>query len=72
VLQPPNTSAGTIFILLGSATTNPAGTFNHTIADDRHCALAGNHVPALSGSDATDDGRVSALLQLATGAGKTC
>src|SRR2546422_7513333 len=69
-LQPCHTSASTVFILLGRATTDPTGAFHHAIADDRHCALTGDHVPTLGGGDATDDGGVGALLQLTAGARK--
>ena len=71
-LQPCNPSAGTVLILLGRATTDPTGTFNDTMADDGHCALTGDHVSTLGGGDATDDGCVSALLQLAARASKAC
>src|SRR5438105_7178621 len=55
-LQPCHASAGTVLILLGRAAANPAGAFHDTIADDRHRALTGDHVPTLGCGDATDDG----------------
>src|SRR6266571_9121780 len=69
-LQPCHTSAGTVLILLRCATANPTGAFHDAIADDRHRALTGDHMPTLGGGDATDDGRVGALLQLAARASK--
>src|SRR5215467_2405808 len=47
LLKTFHTGAGAVLILLGRATTNPAGTYQHTTAEDRHGTLAEKHVVPL-------------------------
>src|SRR5439155_26162102 len=58
--------AGAVFVLLRCSSSDAARAFQHAIADDRHGALAGNHVPAFGRDDALDDRAPRALGQLTT------
>src|SRR6266536_3173506 len=66
-LELGDTRAGAILVLLGSPAAGSARALHHAIPDDRHRALAWNHVPALGGHDALDDGTARPLCELAAG-----
>src|SRR5213593_2659873 len=57
-----------VLVLLRSPAAHTARTFHDAVADDRHGAHARDHVAALGGDDALDDGRAGALGQLAADA----
>src|SRR3989440_11387376 len=56
--------ARAVLILLRGAAADAARAVDDAVADDRHRALAGDHVAALGGGDALDDRGAGALLQL--------
>src|SRR5437762_6988084 len=56
--------ARAVLALLPVATAYAARAIDDAVADDRHRALAGDHVAALGGGDALDDRAARALLQL--------
>ncbi len=55
-----------VLVLLGGPATDAARAVDHAVADDRHRALARDHVAALGRDDALDDGTAGPLGQLAT------
>src|ERR1700752_2800053 len=56
--------ARAILVLLRGAAAHAARALDDAVADDRHGALAGNHVAALGVGDALDDRAARALGQL--------
>src|SRR5437879_13298113 len=56
--------ARAVLVLLRGAAADAARAVDDAVADDRHRALAGDHVAALGGGDALDDRAARALLQL--------
>src|SRR5260370_439613 len=56
--------ARAVLVLLRGAAADAARAVDDAVADDRHRALAGDHVTALGGGDALDDRAAGALLQL--------
>src|SRR5262245_33297167 len=61
---------GAVLVLLGRAAADSARAVEHARADDRHRALARDHVTALGRGDALDDRAARALGQLAAGSGE--
>ena len=55
LLELRDACAGTVLVLLGRAAPYPARAFQHPAPEDRHRALARDHVPALGRDDALDD-----------------
>src|SRR5262249_2691521 len=58
--------AGAVFVLLRRSPSDTARAFQHAITEDRHGALARDHVAAFGRDDALDDRAPGALGQLTT------
>src|SRR5262249_40819979 len=65
LLETFHTCAGAVLILLGRATTNPAGAYQHTTAEDRHGTLAEKHVVALGHDNPAQRRMVGAWSEVA-------
>ncbi len=61
-LQPCRTSTCTVLILLASTATDPTRAFENPLADNRHRALAGNHMPTLRAGDAAENRALGPFL----------
>src|SRR6185295_6600968 len=57
--------ARAVLVLLGRTTAHAARALGHAVPDDRHAALAQDHVAPLRGGDALDDGTAGPLRELA-------
>src|SRR5262245_61668796 len=65
-----NAGDGAVLVLLGGPAANAAAAFRDTVPDDRHRALARDHVPTLGRHDALDDRTRGALHELAARPGE--
>ncbi len=61
-LQPCRASTCTVLILLAGTATDPTRAFENPLADNRHRALAGNHMPTLRAGDAAENRALGPFL----------